>query len=173
MEAFSLPSSASRTLSRSHTGHCSFWFTNATIVQSHTPSLARDSWSFDILALKGVGGRSTRSKSEMGILRLFLLSDGTISSDMSNTQEFDFSVWNLSATSSFGVSRAIAFTLSFDQTRISVCGYTVARDFESSGFISSAPLHIDSPDFIAFDGHRGRLCFNSSHPRSIEIHDYV
>jgi hypothetical protein len=81
IEAFFLPSAASPILFRSHAAHCPFWFASATVLRSSVSSPTQGAVSLTpevvLLVSKGPQGLSADNKSELGVLRLQLLHDGT------------------------------------------------------------------------------------------------
>lgn len=176
VEAFTLPSLTSPTLSQSHSGHFPFWFTNMTLLRSYMPSPEHD-WTqkFDILVHNGNITDLGNDQAELSFLCLILLRDGTISMEVSNSRRFEFSIFSLRSSLCRGVARGISCVQS-RPALTKVYGYTITEDRDQRGSI----LHSELSELVgttpgAFDGIGGRLCFcHDSWPlASIEIHDYV
>jgi hypothetical protein len=172
IEAFSLPSATSPTLSRSHTAHCPFWFASATVLRSSISSPTQR--EVVLLVLKGQQGPLVFNQSELGLLHLYPLPDGTLSVGTTHVQTFDFALFNLCVSSSHGVARAIGYGAS-TRSGLTRYGFTISEDAQTGCAVSYTELGAEDTvvEDTVFDGFEGRLCFPGAGASTVEILDFA
>lgn len=177
IEAFTLPSDATPMISRSHTAHCSYWFTNATLIQSSVT--LKDSsipqHNISLLVSKGINGPG-QNNSELVVLGLTLLPNETISVNTVLTSTLDVVLFNLCTSTSRGAARAVSQGSARSGTKM--LAYTISDCATNGVKIRSNKMeHIGEPFGIqhyAFDGCRGRLCASDGlGDPTIAIYDFV
>jgi hypothetical protein len=166
-----LPSTASPTFSRSHTAHCPFWFTTATVLRS---SILRPIHEVILLVSKGQHGPPVDNKFKLAMLRLLLQPDGTLSVDITHVETLDFILFNLCVTSNHGIARAIGHGSS-SSNGVTRYGLSISEDAQVGYTISYTELAegIVMLGDNAFDGFGGRLCSIGVELSTVEIFDYV